>query len=97
MAMIEKIVFVNPDKEKRAKEILELFSKTTLTDDQEDMKRKVGNLLADAQIAPDNEAAHRFVYEKVLGGLVRTAAEQKVADKKKEEIQKKRKVDLDSK
>lgn len=91
---MEKVIFVNQNKEIRAKEVLALFSKQHLNDDEEDMKRKVSNLLADAQIAPDNEKALQFVYEKVLGGLVRTLQEQKVADKKKQEILSKKKIDL---
>jgi hypothetical protein len=84
------IVFVNLTKKKRAQKILDLVTGKDVakTQGEEDQVRSFSNLLGESKIDPKSEDALEFVYER-LGGLVRTEAEQKAADLRKEEAQKK--------
>lgn len=83
-------VLVNTDKLDRAKNIADLVSGKLSPRTEEELERKnhFTQLLADGKIDLDNKDLVKIVYVK-LGGLVRTEAEQKVADELKVEAQKK--------
>ena len=76
------LIFVNTEKLARAKSILSLVSgKTVPKNDQEAEKKDTYTAhLASAEIGVKDEGALRFIYEKLLGGLVRTPAEQEEVD-----------------
>ena len=82
---------VNDEKWRRAEEIIALLGKVAPANEREgEMKNRWGQILAGSKLEGDEKIL--FVYEK-LGGLVRTQEEEKVHQKKVEEIKKKRKVE----
>lgn len=76
------IVFVNAEKLARAKDILELVSgkRAPRTDAEAEQKERYAGHFAAHDQKPQADDALRFVYETLLGGLVRTADEQEEAD-----------------
>lgn len=86
------IIYVNEDKKLRAQNILLLVAGKSVPRTQGDVdnREKFTALLSEAEIDSKSDDALPFIYEK-LGGLIRTPAEQKAADKKKEEMQRKAK------
>ena len=89
-----EIVYVTPDKLKRAQDIVAIMNRDPKSDEEREQNQKYGALMNAAGVKIDGKDAVQFVYEKILGGLVRTQQEQKVANAKKEEIRKKRKIEL---
>ncbi len=88
--MKEKLIYVNPVKEQRAKDILALVTGKTVikTKDDEETREIFSAHLAEAEVDTKSDDALPCIYEK-LGGLIRTPAEQKAADAAKIEMQKK--------
>ena len=84
------MIFVNPIKEARAKEILGYFSKSRLNEDDLEIKERFAGHLADAKLKPDDKGALEFVYTK-LGGLLRTEAEEKKVQENVKALKEKRK------
>lgn len=75
-------IFVNRDKLTRARDIVELVSgKRAPRDEGEaDRKERFTAHFATHEVNPKSATALRFVYETLLGGLVRTEEEQEAAD-----------------
>lgn len=75
------VVYVNRDKLERAKDILALVSgkRAPNTDSEADRKERFSTLFATHEKSPKDGDALQFVYETLLGGLVRTPAEQEDA------------------
>ena len=86
---IKNKVLVNDDKVQRAKDILDLFVRAPRTDDEEEFKSTFGRHLSEAKVDPKGDEALIFVY-KLMGGFVRTEAEEKVAVGKAKELKKKK-------
>jgi len=89
-----KLILVNDQKVRRAERILALVSGKTQPRTREEDERLMNysKILADAKIDANSEEAVEFLYRR-FGGLGRTEAEQKDADKKKKEMQLKGKKD----
>lgn len=85
------VIYVNRDKFNRAKIIVALVSgaKVPANDSEADRKDKMVAQFAAAEVSPKGEDALRFAYEHLLGGLVRTPAEQEDADKESAAMRKK--------
>lgn len=75
-------VYVNRDKLERAKDIVALVSgkRTPANDTEADRKERFAGHFATHEEDPKGKGAVRFVYEKLLAGLVRTPAEQEEAE-----------------
>lgn len=75
-------VFVNRDKLARARGIVELVSgkRAPRNDSEADQKERFTGHFAAHEVSPKDPKAVHFVYETLLGGLVRTHAEQQEAE-----------------
>jgi hypothetical protein len=85
--MAEKIVFVSLEKFNRAKDALALVlgNKVPVTPNEVEVANSTSKLLVAGKIDPkDADAAVKFLYEK-FGGLIRTEAEEAIAQEKKKE------------
>ena len=87
-----KTYLVNDDKVRRAKDILALLVRNPKDDDEREQKQRYEFLISEADVKEDDKL--NFVYEKILGGLVRTEQEQKVAEEVKEKIKKNKKISV---
>lgn len=87
---VDGVVFVNREKLGRARDIVALVSgkRAPLTDSEADKKDRFSALFASSEADPKGKDAVRFAYE-LLGGLVRTQAEQDEADEDAAEAQRK--------
>lgn len=87
-----KVFFVNPEKYDRAKEILALITGAKVAQKAEEEQRKDHYMrqLAKHEIDVKSEDALPAIYE-ILGGLIRSEAEQKDADIKAKEMKAKAK------
>lgn len=84
-------IFVNNEKHNRAKDILALVSGKRAVRNNQELERKEhysGLLQADGVKHSDKDAL-QYVYETLLGGLVRTPVEQKKATEKADAQRKK--------
>ena len=80
-------VLVDSEKRIRAEHIVALINGRAVKNEEEaNLKNKYGGLVANAKV--DKEDVLEYVYSTLLGGLVRTDAEQKVVEEKVEEIKK---------
>ena len=92
------MVFVNPEKLERAEFIVGLVvgGRIPLDNNQRERADRFSRLLQEAKIdVKDKKGAVEFVYAK-LGGLMRSEAEHKVAEAKREEAKttaKKRRIE----
>ena len=89
-----KMIFVNEQKVRRAKRILNLVTGKVIprTQTEVDSMDNFSKILTNGGVDPKSEEAVEFLY-KTFGGLVRTEAEQREADRKKKEMQLKGKKD----
>lgn len=83
-------IIVNRTKFARAKEILDLVTGKKVPKKATELERKehYGAILAEHGIDPKGKKAAELVYEKVLGGLVRTPAEEATHQKKVAQMKK---------
>lgn len=84
------VFFANPEKYDRARNILDLILGIKAPRDANEVERKdhYAKALAIQNIEPSSEIALPALYE-LLGGLIRTPSEQKEAEKKAQEMQRK--------
>lgn len=91
-----KVIFVNREKLGRAEEILRLVSGKRVPRNLQEQERKdhYSQILAADGVKTNDADALRYVYETLLGGLIRTPEQQKVADqnaaKQKAKLKKKK-------
>ncbi len=87
------VFFVDRGKHSRAKVILDLVSGKRTPKDQNEIERLAHyqTLLSDAGVNPKDASALQFIYEKLLGGLVRNDEEQEAADERATEMRAKNK------
>jgi hypothetical protein len=88
----DEIVFVNPTKLARAKEIVALLARAPKTEDEQELKAKFANMIKDDEVATADNV--EYVYVK-LGGLVRTVAEQAKAEAVATKLKSNKKVTSD--
>ena len=89
-----EIVFVNPIKLARAKEIVALLARAPKTEDEQDLKGKFANMIKEDEVAAADSV--EYVYVK-LGGLVRTRVEQVKAEELSAKLKSNKKVTSDEK
>jgi hypothetical protein len=90
----DEIVFVNPIKLARAKEIVALLARAPKTEDEQELKAKFANMLKEDEVATADSV--EYVYVK-LGGLVRTRVEQVKAEELSAKLKANKKVTSDDK
>ena len=88
----DEIVFVNPIKLARAKEIVALLARAPKTEDEQELKMKFSNMIKEDEVATADSV--EYVYVK-LGGLVRTRVEQVEAEELSTKLKSNKKVTSD--
>lgn len=92
-AVVEEgdVIFVNREKLNRAKDIIALVTQARIpqTAGEQERTERYTTLLQHHDVSPKSKDAVRFVYENLLGGLVRTHEEQADADEYAKQQQRK--------
>lgn len=89
--IIKDLVFVNPAKVLRAKEILALVARQPKTEEEAELKAKFVAMMANDEVNIKGDDTLEYIYTK-LGGLIRTKTEQIEVDKKAEKLKANKKV-----